>query len=404
MDYDVIIVGAGIAGCTAATAYGRAGVRVALLERHRSPQAHKTLCGHFVLGGTHGVLQDLGLWQPMLAEGAAVSDRLGVWTEGRWILPPPGRVPPAISLRRSKLDPLLRRLAGETPGVDLLPGRRVVDLVRDKAGTVTGVVTTGGGDGERSTLSARLVVGADGHRSTVARLAEVAEDRAVNNRFLFWAYYEGVEMNGPGAGQVWMRDRDVAVCIRVDDGLTQLGVFATKDEAPRFVRDRHDALESYVADLPAAPSLTRARRASTLVGTTDYPCIRRNPVPRPGIALIGDAATTSDPVPAVGCGWAFRSAAWLVENTAADLAAGRDPRRGLRGYRRAHRFIEKYDDLGRQDALAQPPTTLQRRVRAAAAADPEIARRMAMFAMRAEAPSVLLNPRVLVRAALHAAR
>jgi 2-polyprenyl-6-methoxyphenol hydroxylase-like FAD-dependent oxidoreductase len=427
MDYDVIIVGASIAGCTAATAYGRAGLRVALVERHRSPQAHKTLCGHFVLGGTHDVLQRLDLWQPMLARGAAVTHGLGVWigsgmgtgirtgttpwagirTATRagtgagtgWIVPrPDSRIPPAISLRRRKLDPLLREIAGSTPGVDLKPGHRVVGLVEEAGGAVAGVVTTDLGTGRTTTLRARLVVGADGHRSTVAGLAGVAEDHAPNERFLFWTYYEGAATNGPGDGQVWRLGQDVAVCIPVDDGLTQVGVFPAKDRLSEFTADRTAAFERFAARLPDGPSLAGARQVSNLIGTTDYPCVRRDPTPRPGLALIGDAATTSDPVPAVGCGWAFRSAAWLADATAETLARGGDLRPALRSYRRAHRFIDKYDDLGRREALATPPDRLQRAVYAAAVTDPDIARRLAMFAMRAAGPSVLLNPKVMARA------
>jgi 2-polyprenyl-6-methoxyphenol hydroxylase-like FAD-dependent oxidoreductase len=387
MDYDVIIVGAGIAGCTAAIGYGRAGLRVAVLERHRSPQAHKTLCGHFILGGTHDVLRRLDLWQPMLDRGAAVTTGLGVWTSSGWIVPPPGHgVPPAISLRRSELDPLLREIAGGTPGVDLLMGHRVTGLV--EAGVVT----------EAATLHARLVVGADGHRSTVAGLAGVPEDVAPNERFLFWAYYEDVRMNGPGDGQVWQLDPDVAVCVKTDGGLTLVGVFPAKERLAEFTRDRQAAFDRFVARLPGGPSLSGARQVSNLIGTTDYPCVRRDPTPRPWLALVGDAATASDPVPAVGCGWAFRSAAWLAEATAGPLRDGGDLRAALRRYRRAHRFIEKYDDLGRRDALAEPPNALQRVIRAAATRDPWIARRLAAFGMRAEAPSVLLNPGVVVRA------
>ncbi|MFJ3921485.1 FAD-dependent oxidoreductase [Streptomyces sp. NPDC090022] len=398
MDYDVIIVGASIAGCTAATAYGRAGLRVALVERQRSPQAHKTLCGHFVLGGTHGVLQRLGFWQPMVARDAAVTTGLGMWTEHGWIVPRhDGTVPPAISLRRSKLDPLLREIAGATPGVELMLGHRVVDLVRDQAGGIRGVVTEHGGTGSTE-LRARLVVGADGHHSTVARLAEVPENRAPNERFLFWTYYEGASMNGPGDGQVWPLGRDVAVCIRVDNGLTQVGVFPAKDRLPEFTAERDAAYDRFVARLPDGPSLAGARRVSHLIGTTDYPCIRRDPVPRPGLALIGDAATASDPVPAVGCGWAFRSAVWLADATAGPLAQGRDLRQSLRGYRRARRFIDAYDALGRREALAGPPNPLQRAIRTAAVSDPDISRRLALFAMRAESPSVLLNPKVVIRA------
>ncbi len=394
MDYDVIIVGASIAGCTAATEYGRAGLRVALLERHRNPQAHKTLCGHFILGGTHDVLQRLGFWQQMLDHGAAVTAGLGIWTESGWIVPRQLHdVPPAISLRRSKLDPLLRDIAAHTPGVDLLMGHKVVDLVQN--GSVTGVVTDAG-----TTLRARLVVGADGHHSTVARLAGVPEDVAPNERFLFWAYYEGAETKGPGDGQVWQFDPDIAVCVRADDGLTLVGVFPAKERLAEFRDDRLAAFDRFVAQLPDGPSLAGARRVSNLVGTTDYPCVRRDPTPRPGLALIGDAATASDPVPAVGCGWAFRSAVWLADATAGPLRDGGNLRGALRRYRRAHRFIDKYDDLGRQDALANPPNALQRAIRTAAVTDPWIARRLAAFGMRAEAPSVLLNPGVVARALL----
>ncbi|MFJ8212597.1 FAD-dependent oxidoreductase [Streptomyces sp. NPDC096033] len=399
-DYDVIVVGASIAGCTAATAYGRAGLRVAVVERHRSPQAHKTLCGHFVLGGTHDVLQRLGFWQPMVTRGAAVTTGLGMWTEHGWIVPrPDSGVPPAISLRRSKLDPLLREIAAATPGVDLMLGHRVVGLVQDRAGGVRGVVTANGTAGPTE-LRARLVVGADGHHSTVARLAEVPEDHAPNERFLFWTYYEGATMNGPGDGQVWPVGRDVAVCIRVDDGLTQVGVFPAKDRLPEFTDDRQGAFDRFVAHLPDRPSLDGARQVSNLIGTTDYPCIRRDLTPLPGLVLIGDAATSSDPVPAVGCGWAFRSAAWLADATAEPLAWGHDLRQGLRSYRRAHRFIDKYDALGRREARARPPSALQRAIRTAAVSDPDIARRLAAFAMRAAPPSVLLNPGVMIRAAV----
>src|SRR5688572_10101820 len=131
-DFDVIVVGASIAGCTAATAYGRAGLRVALLERQSRLDGYKILCGHFVLGGAHDGLHRLGFWGPMRERGAAVTSGLAVWSEDGWIVPSPGNgVPPAISLRRSKLDPLLRGIAAGTPGVELMLGHRVAGLTAD---------------------------------------------------------------------------------------------------------------------------------------------------------------------------------------------------------------------------------------------------------------------------------
>ena len=396
MGYDVVIAGASIAGCTAATMFGRAGLRVALLERNRSVSTHKALCGHFILGGTKPTLERLGLWSRMVDAGAATSAGLGVWNGTRWIAPgPDATVPAAISLRRSKLDPLLRAVAAETPGVDLLMAHTVTGVLQEGP-AITGLIASTP-SGQHRELRGRLVIGADGHRSTVANLAGIKPNVAPNNRFLFWAYYRGVHMRGPGEGQLWMLDPDVAVCDRTDDGLVQIGVFPSKARLTEFCEDRLGAFERFVQALPDGPDLTGAVRVSKVLGTTDYPCVRRPPVPRPGLALIGDAATASDPVPAVGCGWAFRSAEWLADATAPALLGEGDLQAALRRYRRAHRVIERYDTLARADARALPPNRVQRLIRTAAATDAEVARRLRLFSMRAGPPTVLLNPKVILR-------
>jgi 2-polyprenyl-6-methoxyphenol hydroxylase-like FAD-dependent oxidoreductase len=403
VNYDVIIAGAGIAGCTAATLYGRAGLRVALIERSASPDAHKVVCGHFVLGGARDTLQRAGFWAPMIAEGAAVTHSVAVWTSAGWITQgPDAGVPPAISLRRIKLDPLLRRLAAGTPGVDVLRGHTVVDLLPGPGGHVAGIAATTPG-GARCELGGRLVAGADGHHSAVARIAGVAPNTAPNERFLFWGYYRGARMTGPGDAQLWLLDPDAAVCCRTDDGLIQVGVFPAKTRLAEFAADRAGAFERFVAALPEGPRLDGATRVGKLVGTTDYPCLRRDPTPRPGLALVGDAATAGDPVPAVGCGWALRSAEWLVDATLPALTGVRDLGRALRQYRRQHRFIDRYDQLSRRDARALPPNLIQRAVRAAAVHDPELARRVGLFAMRAAPPTILVSPSVAVRAVLRSA-
>ena len=46
--YDVAIDGVSIAGCAAAIFFGRAGARVALIERDRDPAGYKKLCTHYI--------------------------------------------------------------------------------------------------------------------------------------------------------------------------------------------------------------------------------------------------------------------------------------------------------------------------------------------------------------------
>jgi 2-polyprenyl-6-methoxyphenol hydroxylase-like FAD-dependent oxidoreductase len=305
-------------------------------------------------------------------------------------------VPPAISLRRHRLDPMMRDLAASTPGVELLMGHPVTGLV-EHGRRIEGVVARPA-DGGEVTVPARLVVGADGHRSRVAELAGVRATQADNARFLFWGYYRGVRLGAPGRAAVWFVDPDVAVAVPTDDDLYLLGAFPTKARLAEFEADRLGALEAFIAALPGGPDLADAERASKAVGTSDYPLVRRSPTPRPGLALVGDAATASDPVPAVGCCWAFRSAEWLADATIPALQAQRPLGPALRDYRRRHRFVDRHDRLIRADARGQSPNPIQRALRQAAVHDEEVATRLGRFSMRAVPISGLVNPRTIVRA------
>src|SRR3954470_4017284 len=79
--YDAVIVGASLAGCSAAILLARQGARVALVERRPDPNAFKRVCGHFIQSSAVPTLERLGLLGPMEEAGAARS-RLRLWT--RW--------------------------------------------------------------------------------------------------------------------------------------------------------------------------------------------------------------------------------------------------------------------------------------------------------------------------------
>jgi 2-polyprenyl-6-methoxyphenol hydroxylase-like FAD-dependent oxidoreductase len=73
-----------------------------------------------------------------------------------------------------------------------------------------------------------------------------------------------------------------------------------------------------------------------VMGFVDMPNIRRTPAV-PGLALLGDAAMSLDPVWGSGCTWAFRSAEWLVDLTAPAVARGAGIDRAAKAYARRHR-------------------------------------------------------------------
>ncbi|MFG2825079.1 NAD(P)/FAD-dependent oxidoreductase [Kitasatospora sp. NPDC048365] len=397
-EYDVVIGGASLAGCAAAILLARRGVRVALLERRSDPSAYKVLCTHSITANAYPVLDELGL-VPALEEAGAVHNDARWWTRWGWIEPKPAPggppLPYAYNVRRSTLDPLIRSLAAETPGVDLLLGHQVTGVVWT-GGRIVGVTASSPNGGERE-FRARLVVGADGKDSAVAKYAKVATRQFENTRFGYLAHFRNLPLQG-GIGQTWFLEPDMAYAFPNDDGVTVLAVLPDKKKLPAFREDREGSFLEFVRGLPEAPPIDSAERVSKIIGTVDYPLHSRRPT-APGLALIGDAALTGDPLWGVGCGWALQSAQWLAE-AVAPAAAGRGGLdRALAVYARRHRRLTAHQLMAADFAKARPFNPAERLVFAAAARDADLARHMHRFASRLIGPARFLNPAVLARSA-----
>ncbi len=394
--YDVVIVGASVSGCAAATLYGRNGLRVALLEKHKNIETPKGLCGHFILGGAEQVMARLGATERLVAAGAAVGE-IDLHGDAGPFCARSGPVPPLVNARRSLLDPTLRRIAAETPGVDLLLGHGVTELI-EEGSRIVGVRA---GDRE---FRAPLVVAADGHRSRVATLAGVGGKSSANERGFLYGYYRDVGGVRRDRATVWSVDGVWSVASPTDDGLTELVVMPPKGALPSDATELATYLEHHIASLPAGPDLSTAKREGKLVVSRDYPLLRRHPTPRPGLALIGDAALTSDPTPATGCTWGMWSAEWLADATSEALRTGQGLERGLARYRRAHRRIERDYRLLARDARTGESSPVQRLIWGAAVSDPTIAWKATLVGMQVRPLTSLLVPSVLGRALVGAAR
>ncbi|GAA3081217.1 NAD(P)/FAD-dependent oxidoreductase [Streptomyces roseofulvus] len=396
--YDVVISGASLAGSAAAILLARRGARVALLERRSDPDAYKVLCTHALTACAHPVLDELGLL-PDLEKAGAVRNEARWYTRWGWIEPraAPGgpALPYAYNVRRSTLDPLIRSHAARTPGVDLLLGHKVTGLLRD-ADRATGVRVTGPG-GARE-LRARLVVGADGKDSAVAGLAGIRERRYENGRFGYLAHFRDLPLPG-GIGQAWFLEPDMAYSFPNDDGVTVLAVLPDKKHLPAFREDLEGSFHAFVRALPEAPAIDSARRVSKFVGTVDYPLITRDPT-APGIALVGDAALTGDPLWGVGCGWALQTAQWLADAVAPAVTGRGDLDRALAAYGRTHRRrLRPHQQLAVDYARSRPFNPGERLMFSAAARDAAAARHMYLFASRLIGPLGFLSPHSVARAA-----
>lgn len=332
--YDAVIVGGSLAGCAAATMLGRAGARVAVVEKSPDPAAFKRICSHFIQASAVPTLERLDLVEPMV-EAGAICSRLKTRTRWGWIEPDPETAAVGIDLRRQKLDPMVREMAAATPGVELFMGLTVTEL-RRLGGTVRGVVARDR-EGVETTFEAPLTIGADGRDSLIAKLSGVKVKTYPHGRFAYGGYFEGMELASAPDVSGWMMDPEWAAAFPTDDGLTFCAAMPTKDHLPAFKADPVEALATYFEALPETPPLRSARLAEDpgVVGKIDMTNRMRTPT-APGLALIGDAALATDPLFGVGCGWAFQSAEWLADSVAPALRGEKELEKGLRRYRRTH--------------------------------------------------------------------
>jgi 2-polyprenyl-6-methoxyphenol hydroxylase-like FAD-dependent oxidoreductase len=331
--HDVVIVGASLAGCAAAIMLGRAGARVALVDQRAEPSAFKRICSHYVQSSAVATLERLDLLEPMMAAGA-VRSRARLWTRWGWIEPPANSsVPSGINLRRQLLDPLIRDAAANTPGVELLLGQTAQELLW--SGETVGGVEVRDRGGRRLRLGGKLLIGADGRDSRVAKLAGVRRRTFPHGRFAYGGYFEGPPPGGAPDASLWLLDPDMAAAFPTDDGLTFYACMPTKARLAEFRGDPAGALVEFVSRVPDAPPIADSRLVGSAQGKLDMTNVA-HAVTAPGLALIGDAALAVDPLWGVGCGWALQSAEWLADSVAPALAGNEQLHRGLARYRRSH--------------------------------------------------------------------
>jgi 2-polyprenyl-6-methoxyphenol hydroxylase-like FAD-dependent oxidoreductase len=403
-DYDAVIVGASLAGCTTAILLGRAGARVALVEKRPDPKAYKRPCTHYIQSSAVPALERLELLDAIEAAGG-MRPYLRAWTRWGWIVAPKDRSVASVNLRRELLDPLVRERAAASPGVDLLLGQTATELLRGSGGAVSGVVVCDRA-GKETRVRARLTVGADGRESRIADLARVPVKTTPHGRFAYGAYVEGPPPEGSPDGSIWVLDPQFAAAFPTDAGLVFYVAMGTKDRLPEFRRDPHAALVKWVADLPDAPPIRESRLVERIEGKLDMTNKLRRPV-APGLALVGDAALAIDPLWGVGCGFAFQSGEWLADSVTPALLRGEPLETGLQRYRKRHaRGLGGHARMMVGYATGRKLDAGERMLFSAAARDEDLAVRFDAFGARRISPAQMIStlPRSIVVNARHTLR
>jgi 2-polyprenyl-6-methoxyphenol hydroxylase-like FAD-dependent oxidoreductase len=310
-EFDVIVVGGRCAGSPLATLLARQGLRVAVVERATFPR--DTLSTHIVEAPGINFLSRLGVLDEVRATGVTLGTRVDTRQndfryEG-WVGQRPGDAGAFMSARRHVLDPILAD-AAQRAGAEVMMGTTVVSLVGGGSRRCGVRIQQAGGE---RVLRARLVVGADGRNSTVARLVNARKYNVVpSERFAYWSFFDGVDP-GPDPGIVYHRWAGrLVIATPADGGLYEVIVIPDEQFRAEFAADRERAfMDHAMACAPVAEALRGARRVGKLYGIKRWEGFFRESA-GPGWALVGDAGHFKDPAPGQGMTDAFRQAEALA--------------------------------------------------------------------------------------------
>ena len=378
--FDVIVVGARCAGAPLATMLAHDGLRVCLVDKERFPS--DTL-------STHGI-------QPT---GIQVLERIGVLDSLLKLAPPIARLrmvfddvstaaadvvaitgAPGLSVRRITLDEILVSAAAAA-GAEVRTETAVTGLVNDSE-RIVGVTTSSG------ELRAPLVVGADGARSTVAKMVGASEyNPTTGGRVFMWAYYEA----DPTDGEMWIGkvEDHTYLAMPTDGGLSLIGVCPSSERRDEVRADREAVYQAGLRAWPELHAGVEGAHREGAVRTRANLCGFFRPSAGPGWALVGDAGHFKDPTPGQGISDALRQSEKLaaaIKRALGDGAGKQDEI--LRGWWRwrdedAWEMYWFAHDMG----AAGPTPPLRREAERRIAADPALTAAMVRVLNHEQRPS-----------------
>ena len=356
--YDAIIVGARCAGSSTARLLARRGFKVLLVDRATFPS--DTISTHILWPHGAEILAQWGLLDILAATGLPPICRRMPFDVGPFALR--GTIPDAnegmggFCPRRTVLDSLLMRAAVEC-GVEVRESFTVDELLIPDD-TVVGVRGHGKG-GTAVEERARVIIGADGVNSFVARAVRAPEyDVRPVAACCYYSYFSGVAQDDI---ELYVRDRCAFGGAPTNDGLHLVMVNWPTSDFPTVRAD----IDGHVwRALEKAPGFLarvgQGHREDKWYGTAGVPGYFRKPYGR-GWALVGDASYNRDPITAQGISDAFIDAAMLAEALSTWLSGNGSFEELMEAHEAARneRVRPMYEFTNQLATLEPPPPRMQ---------------------------------------------
>ncbi len=354
-EYDVVIVGGRPAGSTLAARLGMAGLRVLMLERAQMPALPGASCP-IIYASTMDMLDEIGADEGAYARGTPKIRRMvnaGEAIKGEIAIPMRNGRDYGYAIDRARFDFALWENALRYPTVEGRLGWSAADLILEN-GRVTGVIASAPGQ-PRQEIRSKVVVGADGRFSLVARKMGAAQ-RDEHTDFptsIYYAYWKNAPPydengaaavawgDGTGFGFLMMDSADDTVVVAVE------GQSEIIDPPPGQVDAWYEEL---IARYPiTAERMRHAERITDVRGMKNIGNLYRQPGGS-GWALVGDAYHQKDPLDGQGIYDAVFTAKALARELAAYFAGEQDWETTLR----------RYDSAARSETYPMYQSTLQR--------------------------------------------
>ncbi|MDR0360830.1 MAG: NAD(P)/FAD-dependent oxidoreductase [bacterium] len=310
MDYEVLIVGGRAAGSSLALLLARQGHRVLVVDRDEFPS--DTLSTHLMNPTAVGRLARLGVLADVEAAGFRRITRMRTWIDDCCFEGPagPGGASFSLAPRRAVLDSVLIDHA-VTAGAEFEQRTRAENLIVED-GRVAGAVLQRV-HGDRRSVRAEVVVGADGRQSRVAQWVGAEKYLEVPAlRPGYYGYFQGVEPLPEPAVEMWFGGDRIGFLFPMRRDEDCLALEVQPEEFESFRRNPQEAFEERFRALPGMERRTRgATLGGRILGTRGIDNFFRKPY-GPGWALTGDAGYLKDPSTGTGLGDALAQSQMLA--------------------------------------------------------------------------------------------
>ncbi|MFA5108670.1 MAG: NAD(P)/FAD-dependent oxidoreductase [Candidatus Micrarchaeia archaeon] len=321
--YDVIVVGAGPGGSTAATYLGKMGKKVLLIDKAKFPR-DKT-CGDALSGKSMRVIREFGLTQEIeklphaAIRGVTFSSPSGAVVSIPFAKKDPNRNDgTGYCMRRIHTDNMFFGAARREKNV-VIKEKFQVNEVMFEGGYACGVkgIDLASNNREEIIFNAKVIVGADGVNSNVAKavLGKKAELNPKHSCDALRVYYDGVRdltqnieihfLSSCQPGYFWI--------FPLENGTANVGLGLVSADLQKKMKTKNKTLISMLDDAIANEPLIRqrfvgAKRIGPVTGWRLPFGSHKRQLAGDGWVLVGDAASLVDPFSGEGVGNATASA------------------------------------------------------------------------------------------------